>query len=406
MVQYVVPPAEVSNWVPPPSVLPSNISPWLMIPPASEGGNMVYKFYSIADDKVFGLKENPDYPVPDDDAVLVGSSHGWLALFNERNHDLFLWNPLTGRHVKLPLIETLDLGGGRGVVSQVLVSCSPELQDCRAMMTYGPEDRLAFCCPGRSTEWTQIGDLYHTLDDLHHILDDDEDDMDLARSYMSFVYSTKHKLFFCVTQFGHFEAWDLRNPDSPMLTPIDLSADEENYPIASRSEEELELKKLCRTVKFLVVNQKSGDVFLARRFILEQVDTNGSFVEVNYENSVTGYDLGYPYKTIGFDVHKYDEENRALRYMDGGSLDGLAFFIGLNHGFALSAGEFPELKPNSIYYTDVLSPPEWIDCIYGGHDLGIFSYQERTISPCFFPCDVKSITRIMSVPTWFTPSRE
>ncbi|KAL9160677.1 hypothetical protein ABFS82_08G216100 [Erythranthe guttata] len=191
-----------------------------------------------------------------------------------------------------------------------------------------------------------------------------------------------------------------------MLTPIDLSVDEENYPIASRSKEELELKKLCRTVKFLVVDQKSGDVFLARRFILEQVDTNGSYVEVNYENSVTGCDLGYPYKTIGFDVHKYDEDNRALRYMDGGSLDGLAFFIGLNHGFALPAAEFPELKPNSIYYTDVLSPPEWIDCIYGGHDLGIFSYQEGTISPCFFPCDVKSITRIMPVPTWFTPSRE
>ncbi|KAH6796406.1 hypothetical protein C2S51_037392 [Perilla frutescens var. frutescens] len=40
-------------------------------------------------------------------AELVGCSHGWVALFNRRNNDLFISNPITRRHMKLPAIHTL-----------------------------------------------------------------------------------------------------------------------------------------------------------------------------------------------------------------------------------------------------------------------------------------------------------
>ncbi|GFP89020.1 hypothetical protein PHJA_001045700 [Phtheirospermum japonicum] len=118
----------------------------------------------------------------------------------------------------------------------------------------------------------------------------------------------------------------------------------------------------------------------------------------------------YPYKTIGFDVHKInrdaEEEEEGLSYLED-SLDGLAMFVGLNHSFAVSATAANGLQPNSIYFTDerLLSPSGWRDDVnYGGHDIGIFDYQNKTISPCYYPCDVQSFKRIIPAPIWFTPT--
>ncbi|KAI3450879.1 hypothetical protein Pfo_007544 [Paulownia fortunei] len=345
-----------------PSSLPSRISPWLMLPRAFEGGNMVYKFYSLAENKVLSVNKRGDgggeeeSELPNDDAKLVGSSHGWLALFNERSCDLFLSNPLTRRHIKLPPVLTLPipkihLRRGCVSVSKAIISCSPDEEDCRAMMTYGPQNRLAFCCPGRSTEWSA---LFHGR-------------MRIAeRSYEDFVYSSRQKLFFCVSEIDEIE--------------------------------KLELKELSWPLNNLVFAEQSNELFYVRRFVMEQMDEDGSYVEDIFDSS-------YPYKTMGFDVFKIDREAGELRYMNG-SLDGLAMFIGSNHSFAMPAAEFPELKPNSIYFTDVAH--QWMFDIdnenFGGHDLGIFNYQDRTFSPCYYPCDVQSIKRIMPPPMWFTPA--
>ncbi|GFQ02104.1 hypothetical protein PHJA_002354300 [Phtheirospermum japonicum] len=88
-----------------------------------------------------------------------------------------------------------------------------------------------------------------------------------------------------------------------------------------------------------------------------------------------------------------------------GSLDGLAMFIGINHSFAMSLTPGLKLSSNCIYYTDsnIFSIPP--SSFYGGHDIGIFYYANRTFSPCYyFPLDVESIKRIMAAPMWFTPS--
>ncbi|GFP92570.1 hypothetical protein PHJA_001401200 [Phtheirospermum japonicum] len=83
-------------------------------------------------------------------------------------------------------------------------------------------------------------------------------------------------------------------------------------------------------------------------------------------------------------------------------------FIGLNHSFALPAAEYPGLIPNSIYFTDVLRDntplKRWVDSIYGCHDVGIFNYENRTFSPCYYPRDFQSIKKIKPPPIWFTSS--
>ena len=75
-------------------------------------------------------RDPPEFP--DDNAKVVGSSHGWLALMNQRNNELFLSNPITRRHIKLPPIQslpnpelTLEPGTGRALVSKLILSTPP-----------------------------------------------------------------------------------------------------------------------------------------------------------------------------------------------------------------------------------------------------------------------------------------
>ncbi|KAK6142466.1 hypothetical protein DH2020_022814 [Rehmannia glutinosa] len=182
------------------------------------------------------------------------------------------------------------------------------------MLTYGPTQKLAFCCPSRATGWSPIGE---------------------PRSYESFVYSKRQNLFFCTTYYDSelkLEAWDIRDPQSPRLIPMELSP----MLVADQLYLDGALKVMCR------------------------------------------------------------------------SLDSMAIFVGSNHGRALSASEYPCLNPNSIYFTEPQSDGRFIsgadDLDHGGHDLGIFDYENETFSPCYYPCDVQSMKRIEPVPMWFTPT--
>ncbi|KAL7135507.1 hypothetical protein ABFS83_11G101900 [Erythranthe nasuta] len=381
----------------------TKVLPWLMLPPAVEGGQVTHNFYSLGESRVLSIRGGGDglkLGFNIDDTKFVGSSKGWLALLNKTNDDLLLTNPLSQRHLKLPPVPgPLNPDNIFGCVEGLITSFSPneeEEENCRAMMIYGYE--LAFCCPGRSTEWTPIGS---------RLTNDGFNGSEVVRVYESFVYSAAQELFFCVTDNSDFEAWDLRDPHSPVMIPMnDLSADPEMYPVAYRSREELVMKYMCRRMRSLVVDEKSGQLFLVIRFVANNVDSNGSFVSPDL-----CYDESLPYKTIDFDVHKYDPESRAFMYMDhgsslGGDDDGLALFIGTNHSFAISAKDYPEgfVKPDSIYFTDDLLRNDFDDddeLDYGGHDIGIFSYKDRSFSPCYYPSDAKSFRRISPSPMWY-----
>ncbi|KAL9158636.1 hypothetical protein ABFS82_08G082300 [Erythranthe guttata] len=100
--------------------------------------------------------------------------------------------------------------------------------------------------------------------------------------------------------------------------------------------------------------------------------------------------------------------------MDG-KLDGMAFFIGSTaHGFVIEDKDkmMENVKPNSIYFTDrkELTSEPYDDynkptrTLCGGHDLGIFNYENKTFSSCYYPCDPGNIRRIEPTPTWFMPS--
>ncbi|GFP80737.1 hypothetical protein PHJA_000217000 [Phtheirospermum japonicum] len=420
------------------------MSPWLVLPPAFEGGggDMVYRFYNLAEDRVESVRKRKpesesESELPDDECEFVGSSHGWLALFNPRNNDLFLSNPITRRHIKLPSIQTLPdpktnlTRDGLGSVSKVILSCCPDADDaveCRAMMTFGPGDRLAFCHPRRSTEWTPIGDLYFTgyREDEWCCV------MKYGRAYEDFVYCSQRKVFGCTTQLEIdllnwcptpptlFEVWDLfsSEPKSRIYYWHRTHFRGENC--TWLNENKAKLIKSCRQIPYLVYAEQHDQLFMVIRFVMERAVGRSSYVDVGNipYDPVSGRLLThlYPYKTIGFSVLKFDYGNQktrglqvvdGLRLMGGGnnSLDGLAMFVGMNHSFAVSGADELGLKPNSIYFTDSNKNPTLPpDSIFGGHDIGIFDYENKTISPCYYPCDVHSLRRIVPAPTWFTPT--
>ncbi|CAA0815474.1 Unknown protein [Striga hermonthica] len=160
-----------------------------------------------------------------------------------------------------------------------------------------------------------------------------------------------------------------------------------NYPATSSEE--------VREYNFLVVAEPSGDLFHVRRFVT--VDSSGP---LGYGGPRMGFYHGSPYRTLGFNIHRYDPDTGLFVYMDC-SLDGLAFFVGCNNGLAIHTDQYPELKPDSIYYT---APPGWINWSYGGHDVGIFNNRDKTFSPCFYPPDVQS-KKMVSGPMWFRPRK-
>ncbi|KAL3639796.1 hypothetical protein CASFOL_014764 [Castilleja foliolosa] len=382
-------------------------SPWLMLPPVIEdGGDTVYKFYNLSEDKEKSFRRKSEEELADDDAKFVGSSHGWLALFNQRNNNnLFLYNPITRRHIKLPPIGNLPdpkinltPDGRRGSVYKLILSSSPDDDECIAMMIFGPERRLAFCHPCRSTEWTPIGELYYRLISQNFPILDGVIGI-FPRSYVDIVYSSTQKLFFCQTlSTMELECWDLANSLSPRIHSS------WKFCRSDYSKKLMGWTEAKRQVN-LVYSEEYNQLFIVMRYVMKRMSPDGSYVHPIYYGKYRGWDNSSPYGTIGFDAYKFDfgvEKPQLVK----GSLDGLSMFIGINHSIAMPiTPQLKKLTPNCIYYTDSNRNSVPPSSLYGGHDIGIFDYTNRTISPCYnFPVDVESIKRIMPAPMWFTPS--
>ncbi|KAH6766919.1 hypothetical protein C2S52_017902 [Perilla frutescens var. hirtella] len=401
-------------------------SPLLMLPSLSdERVNLVYNFHSLANNKETSHNykriggngiESDELPSPTE-VEFVGSSHGWLALYNRVSNNLFLSNPITSRHIKLPALHTLPDPevNSKGGVSRVALSCSPDDEGCRVMITVGRAKRLAFCMAGRSREWTPIGDLYceRELWDEAILTESRET---ARREYEDVVYSGRHKLFFCITRFAtELEGWNVEDPLFPRIDwslqhNDELKFDSHNFSWPSQSE----LKSQCWHLKYLVSAVRSDDLFLVVRHVNPRIRNSYSYSDVAewiYYSKYRGCDYSYPYKTVDFDVYKIKINGGKLSYMDA-SLDGLAMFVGINQSYSMSASEFPELKPNTIYFADenrlMRLSRSFLHNEYGGHDNGIFNYETKTFSSCCANCplnplDYDNIERIDPPPLWFTP---
>ncbi|KAH6766904.1 hypothetical protein C2S52_017887 [Perilla frutescens var. hirtella] len=374
---------------------PPRISPWLVVQPPFEGGDTVYKFYSLAEKESLSFNKRihggEESESPDEDAELVGSSHGWIALFNRRNNDLFLSNPLSGRHIKLPPIDNLpdhemNLRNRHGSVSKVILSSSPEDERCRAVMTFGPGNRLAFCSPRRSScRWIPIGKPffdYMVYNPTYRC----------ARVYEDLVYRKRRNVLTCMTscefdvvRFGYrdsnftseLENWDISDDDDADVLGMKVRLDHERD-IGEKTrrwseENKALLQQQCVQIPHLVYDEQLDRLYLVMRFVLLMGPDNTPLDRLPH-CPIKGLRDCYPCQTFGFVVVELDD-CRAYPVVD--DLNGLAMFLGMNHSFAISASDLGELKPNSIYFTDAKRIP----LMDGRHDTGVFDYQNKTISP-------------------------
>ncbi|GER57796.1 hypothetical protein STAS_35619 [Striga asiatica] len=353
----------------------SSCSPWLMLQPVYEAGatctaatTLTYKFYNLAENRVVTLW---DPPIPGDLMKFRGSSGGgWLSLVQRRTRDLFLYNPIARRHIKLP-----PFYGQHDYLAlkKCILSCSPDSEKCVAVSLIHFANSMAVCCPLSSDKWTWFGTCSG------------------SSNYIDCVYSTSQQILFALTDSFQLEAWDL-TISSPQLIRI-----MGEFSSILHRKENLTKKELlqsrddltCWYSYHLVV--AGEDLLVLTQYTLLSVDSDGLYVEYNRP-----FEL--PTVTIDFDVHRYDPEDGDLKYVEGSCLGGWALFVGIHsHSVALRA---PELKPNSIYFTD----PFASSINHGNYDIGIFSYEDKTVSPCYYPCDPPNLKPIFPPPIWFFPS--
>ncbi|KAH6806228.1 hypothetical protein C2S51_031059 [Perilla frutescens var. frutescens] len=385
--------------------MPSRVCPWLILPPVFKEGDINYMLYDFEQDKVESHKKvrrdgvDSDQ-VPPDAAKLVGSSHGWLASYDENSSHVFLSNPLSGDHIKLPPINTLRdpyINSFANVPSteflappRIILSCSPGKEECRAMTSFGPGGRLAFCVPGVSTEWTPLGfEQFRESARFHEM-----------RPHVDFVYCSRRKVFTSITPckfellnfyydynedsdidvfenvglpFSQMLHWNILDPDFKFPTQDDERIiDQVMHEVSEVWEEGQYLEMLrreCIQMPHLVwAEQLSNDPLIVVRF-------------VNRERG---------YTTVCFVVFKFNEED-GFSCTAVKDLNGLAIFVGVNHSFAIPATGV--LKPNSIYFTD----SGRLTSINGGHDCGIFDYENKTLYSFY---NITSFNPLM----WFTPN--
>ncbi|KAL3629654.1 hypothetical protein CASFOL_026876 [Castilleja foliolosa] len=374
-------------------------SPWLMLTPEFEGGGtMSYTFYSLADNKV-------QIPSPSDairhlKLTCRGSSHGWLALLRPHHDDFFLYNPITRRHIMLPSI--MNLPRSPRDVKKLILSCSPDedKENCRAVMiTKGYV--LAFCCPGRSKEWTVFSDE------------------NSSRTWEDCVYSVPLKLLFVNSNDRKLESWDLGDISSPKLINIaNWNRRKGHFSSSVMSR----VKIISDVIEYLVV--AGEDLLLVTRYLMEGVGPDGQCygsADKRRPDHVDEDDPAYfekrskcpvkcNYMTIGFDIWKHDSEEKGkFEYLDSSSLGDLALFVGMhNHGIAIKATDFPGVKPGSVYFTDGYysgslegGPDDGSELSHCGHDIGIYNYKDKTVSPCYYPCDAPSLKTILPAPIWY-----
>ncbi|KAL3629703.1 hypothetical protein CASFOL_026925 [Castilleja foliolosa] len=380
-------------------------SPWLMLPPEFEGGGggtMSYKFYNLADNKV-QIPSCPSDAIRHLKLTCRGSSHGWLALLRPHHDDFFLYNPITRRHIMLPSI--MNLPGFPRDVRKLILSCSPDEDEesCRAVMITTRHE-LAFCCPGRSKEWTLLSDEKSST------------------TWEDCVYSAPLKLLFVITNDDKLETWDISSP--PKLINITGWNRKKGY-FSSSVVSRLNFF-YWGAIECLVV--AGEDLLLVRRYIMEEVGLDGQCYGSNLDERHPDYvaedDPAFfekinkcpsscNYMTFGFDIWKHDSEEKGkFHYLDSSSLGDLALFVGKhNHGIAIKATEFPGVKPGSVYFTDgyytgsLEGGPDDRDTFGGGgQDIGIYNYKNKTVSPCYYPCEPSSPKPNLPAPMWFFPS--
>ena len=147
--------------------------------------------------------------------------------------------------------------------------------------------------------------------------------------------------------------------------------------------------------------ESMGELLLVRRFIGYYVNENGDLL--NEGDLLTDEDphpLVCPYRTIEFHVYKAclggGEKLEKVESLG----DHRALFLGGNESVSVSPREFAGCEGNSIYFTDDNWDGMTADYLYGGHDMGVYSLEDKAVKSLYELDDEK----VDPPPFWIVPN--
>ncbi|KAJ7944141.1 F-box protein [Quillaja saponaria] len=326
--------------------------PWLVLP-FDDGNDTLRPLYNLIEKKVYHL-ELPETR----NKLFRGSCFGWLVMV-ERGPTLQLFNPFTRAKIDLPPITTFPdirayqadrrgdeytLVSRNGVtythgkfdilkfyITKVVLSSSPALSvhdnDIMAVSIYGEFRTLAYCRLG-DDGWTAIPTRCICFED---------------------VIFHEGKIY-AVTCTGKVLVCDMSM--SGPLKGVWIRAEPPKIRVGSH-------------YKYLV-GTSSGLLMVERCF-----DVNVKYLHRHRMKQ-------YCYKTSGFNIYKLQSRGKKQRWSKVNSLGDYVLLLGLNFSSCILPHNFPDCKPNRIYYTDDELDTQYAEVI-GGYDIGVFNLEDGSI---------------------------
>ncbi|XP_072986181.1 putative F-box protein At5g55150 [Typha latifolia] len=348
----------------------------------------------MASARFFNLSEKNSYSIPQPDPpfgdrLCVGSSHGWLITADD-NSELCLLNPITGDQIDLPPVTTFPFVDavrdheGR-ITSYDLQFCdeippesfdpdrlryflyekailsskpvlksppsssssdSPSWEDYTVMLIHNPLYGLAFARAG-DKKWTLI---------------------DTPSSYWVDAICSSNGQFFTLESKGRVEAWDL-GPPLPSSTVVAPSLGYHD----------------CN--KYLV-ELSPGRLLQVRRM------RHAAHPKSNWDPRPVYAE----YTTTRIELFEWRFGMEGWVGVEWKCMKDLALFLGKNASLCVSLRDCPDLRGNSVYFTD--------DCLWSFEkchevtpDVGIFDLEDGSYKSCC-ACD---LLWKWPPPIWITP---
>lgn len=332
-------------------------TPCLFYTSESAGENVTH-LYSLADKRAYRLSH---LELPIHERYLIGSSHGWLVTVDEQS-EMHLVNPITSEQIALPSVTTLEpvapIYDDRGAICMYRYSTltptghplTVSLGKLRyylhhkafvfydtsagsyiVVLIYNPLGQLSFARLG-DEKWTWLPSHTHFQDCIY-----------------------KDGVLYAVTSFGEIIAIDLRG--TVLSTKLILDRVRNRYG--------------CHRV--YIAEAPWGDLLQVWRpevWIAEEVD--GHQLKATFQNQAER-----------MKIYKVCTAYKKLVQID--SLDGHILFLGNNQTICSRADEYPQLKPNHIYFTDDVDGAA-CSCERGYRlNIGVINFENKSMEEIISP---------------------
>ncbi|CAN6726945.1 unnamed protein product [Malus baccata var. baccata] len=352
------------SYVSGPSYTPLPQSPWLMLPAQRRKKRLPSDpdveeeegcFFSLVEEKVYRIKRNVFRGLRDDFywSQCVGSSHGWLAIWNPKAGEIFkeiiyLANPICGESRTLPPLHV-------PFISKVVLSCNPSRNHNFVVVVAshgGGVGRLAFYKHGGgNTAWTKL-------------------DFVREHKYCEIVFHNCHLFALCSDHSVH--VWDF--------------GETYNHP-----KKTMELQPLMAQMVY-------GDGDGIRHRLVESM---GEILLVEHGP------LLYPsWDEISVPFYVYKLNFDAKRWEKVDSLGDRAIFLVENlSAMSLSTHKLPELEENSIYFTAEVSDSvrDERSCDFFEFHLGVYNLETKVVKS-LYKSGLAGNRNDNSEPVWIVPN--